>query len=374
MKKAAKAFLVSAAFLVCAPPCFSKELSVIIVDGLGRPVEGAEISIYWLNAKSEDDVKRVNLLSVVSRADGSVKGDYDEKSVPVGRSVWSEIHKQGYSGFSMDRVESKYELEKEFSTTDIEQIAGMSGEAQKNSLKELLAGTSNPSEKQGIEDFIFVHEKELRPALRSLVGDSVVGIKVIQRLTLIGEPEDLILILDNAPKPNESSPGNRWAYHVVTSLLDPSTEKEWSFLEKCAAGDYQDAWVDEGAIETMKLIAKPESAEILQGVLKKNKRQAYLIQMSLDYLKTNSVSLLDTNLNEAANKVAQAIKIGKWQKNENIRYNQDHDKALVDCVFISGRDLLVHTATFHRVEGVWKLRGVRETLQAFLAKPSDSDK
>ena len=34
-----------------------------------------------------------------------------------------------------------------------------------------------------------------------------------------------------------------------------------------------------------------------------------------------------------------------------------------------GYDLLIHTATFHRVEGVWKLRGVRETLQAYLATP-----
>ena len=41
------------------------------------------------------------------------------------------------------------------------------------------------------------------------------------------------------------------------------------------------------------------------------------------------------------------------------------NKALIPCEFIAGRDLLIHTATFHKVDGRWKLRGVRETMQAY---------
>ena len=67
--------------------------------------------------------------------------------------------------------------------------------------------------------------------------------------------------------------------------------------------------------------------------------------------------------------MAQAIKIGDWQENKKPRFNDNGDKALIDCEFIAGRDLLIHTATFHKVGDVWKLRGVRETMQALLASP-----
>ena len=70
----------------------------------------------------------------------------------------------------------------------------------------------------------------------------------------------------------------------------------------------------------------------------------------------------------AGKKVAQAIKIGQWQGNEPPQFNEKKDKALVACEFIAGRDLLIHTATFHMVDGRWRLRGVRETMQALLAR------
>jgi hypothetical protein len=46
--------------------------------------------------------------------------------------------------------------------------------------------------------------------------------------------------------------------------------------------------------------------------------------------------------------------------------------ALINCEFIAGSDLLVHTATFQNMNGIWKLRGVRETMQALLARQLDS--
>jgi hypothetical protein len=63
---------------------------------------------------------------------------------------------------------------------------------------------------------------------------------------------------------------------------------------------------------------------------------------------------------------SQALDIGEWEGNKAPRLNETGDKALVDLTFQSGQDYLVHTATFQRVDGVWVLRGVHETLQAFL--------
>jgi hypothetical protein len=69
----------------------------------------------------------------------------------------------------------------------------------------------------------------------------------------------------------------------------------------------------------------------------------------------------------------RSINSGKWQGNKPPRYNENKDKALVACEFIAGRDLLVHTATFHKVDGKWRLRSVRETMQALLARAPEAD-
>jgi hypothetical protein len=369
MKKTAKTFLILAAVLMFVLPCRPKEFSAMVVDGLGRPIEGVKFSINWLKEKSDGDVEQIDLLNAVSQTDGFVRGHYNEKTVPSGKTIWSQVEKDGYSGYSMDGIKSKYELQKEFSAADFDQIAKLSGEAQKNELREILAGRVLEANGKGIGEFVFFHDEELRPALRSLVADSNVGTQVMEQLAFIGDPDDLDLIVQNAPKPKKGLFDNRWAYEVVTSLFEPSTDKEWSFLEKCAAGDYHDFWVDAGAIKTLKLIASPKSSELLQKVLKRNPDRARSIQASLDYIKSSPAALADADLNEAGKKVAQAIKIGDWQGNKNIRYNKNGNKALVDCEFIAGRDLLIHTATFHKVAGVWKLRGVRETMQALLANP-----
>jgi hypothetical protein len=75
------------------------------------------------------------------------------------------------------------------------------------------------------------------------------------------------------------------------------------------------------------------------------------------------------------------IQIGDWEGNTKPYYNKEGDKALIDCEFwdvfesaesdseyIDRGDQLIYTATFHKVDGVWKLRGVRETSQALVAR------
>jgi hypothetical protein len=55
-------------------------------------------------------------------------------------------------------------------------------------------------------------------------------------------------------RPPESSIfGDRWRYAVATSLVSPDDEDEWSFLRRCALNEFNDRWVDAGAIQTLKL-------------------------------------------------------------------------------------------------------------------------
>jgi hypothetical protein len=68
----------------------------------------------------------------------------------------------------------------------------------------------------------------------------------------------------------------------------------------------------------------------------------------------------------AGKKVAEAIRIGNWEGNRQPLFNAKGDMALIDCAFMAGEDEVIHTATFHRQSGKWKLRGVRETYQAVI--------
>ena len=360
--------LILALFPVITTSLFAAEFSAKFVDGLGRPISEVSVSVYWLKSLPADKVDRVELLKLISGADGSVKGSYDEKSVPADEPVIKEVSKDGYKGYSTDNVQSEYVMARIFRAGDIDRIAKLSGAAQMNELKELLAGDIEHKEKSP-EDLAFFYDEQLRPALRALVQDAKVGIKASTVLAFIGEPDDLRLVVQHAPKPKRELFEDRWAYEVVTAIFEPSSETEWSFLETCAANEYDDLWVDAGAINTLKLIASPKSAEILKRVLTKNPDRKVSILSALNYIESHPPVLADKDLVEAGKKVAQVIKIGKWQGNKNPRYNEKGDKALIDCEFIEGRDLLIDTATFHKVGDFWKLRGLRETMQAFLAQP-----
>ena len=111
----------------------------------------------------------------------------------------------------------------------------------------------------------------------------------------------------------------------------------------------------------------------MEEIGQKNKDRADSVATAIKYIDAGPAPLSDEDVVVDGKMVPQAIKIGKWQENKPPQYNQEKDKALVACEFIAGRDLLVYTATFHKVDGKWRLRGVRETMQALLAREPGTD-
>lgn len=220
------------------------------------------------------------------------------------------------------------------------------------------------------DDCVFYYEGRLRPALRSLLGDQKVNGAIANILTLIGEPEDLQSIIQYPPEPQGGGVvfPNRWAYFVVCSLLDPTSEEDWSFLRKCAINEFKDRWVDQGAIQTLRLIASPRSQGILEEAMSLNPFRAKEIERAMTYIQSDPTPLMGPKLEELADRVAGGMKIGNWKGNGMPRYNESGQKALVDFTFQSGTeafmDTYIYTATFHKNGDVWKLKGVRETSQS----------
>jgi len=185
-------------------------------------------------------------------------------------------------------------------------------------------------------------------------------------LALIGDPEDLRLIIRLAPPPQPGPFSNRWAYGVAAALLEPATEEEWAFLRQCALNGFDDRWVDAGAIQTLKLIASPRSLGILNEALQQNTFREKSVVKGIAYVQSNPLPLRDENLNQLADRVANAIKFGRLEEGRRVRYNESEDKALVDWAYNTGEDRLTYTGTFHKVDGMWRLHGVRETLQEMI--------
>jgi hypothetical protein len=96
-----------------------------------------------------------------------------------------------------------------------------------------------------LRDTVFYHERRLRPSIRALLRDSKCAAGARETLALIGEPDDLELVVRPAPPPHPPLRfENRWAYGVVSALLEPRSESEWSFLRAAAQNQFGDRWAD----------------------------------------------------------------------------------------------------------------------------------
>ncbi len=246
---------------------------------------------------------------------------------------------------------------------DVLRIAQMHGFARQQALRELLLGL--PNDTAIVIDSLFRYERQLRPALLALLDDKSVGQFAAQVLTLIAERDDIRRIIAHPPPAGADGDDEDWIYAAVSSLIDPNVDQEWAFVRKCALGQYQDPWAQRGAIQTLKLTASARSREILQEIKRQTAEDADSLAEALAYLDSAPPDLAGPDLEALSARVAQAVKLGYWTWTGNSKpvYNEGNDKALVACSFVGNLDRYIYTATFHKIQGNWKLRAVRETEQ-----------
>jgi hypothetical protein len=218
---------------------------------------------------------------------------------------------------------------------------------------------------------IFYYEDKLRLSIRAFLRDPETRENARKVLAFIGDPNDLRLVLRQSPPAGKDPFSNRWAYDVASALLEPSTELEWAFLRACALNDYQDRWVDAGAIQTHKLIASPRSLRILQEAQQVNVDREKSLADAIGYIQSQPPALRGPNLEPLAGRVANLIRMGNWEVKKP-RYNECSDKALVDLMYSTPGDRFTYTGTFHRIDGMWRLRGLRQTFHAAIMRLPES--
>jgi hypothetical protein len=248
----------------------------------------------------------------------------------------------------------------------LQRIAALRGAAQVRELRELLLHF--PYEPEML-DTAFYYERQLRPVMRALLKDPKVGNQASAYLAFVGLPEDFVSAFETSRQSLYRDGDHDWAYDLVCSMLSPTSEVQWEFLRDAALDRFQSGWLEQGAIQSLRLIASARSRRILEEVQQHNPGRRELAAKAIRYVASSPRPLVDEDLARLAERVARAIEIGKWQGNGEPRYNESRDKALVECVFVAGLDRLRFTGTFHRVRNQWTLRGIRETAQEYLAPP-----
>lgn len=339
--------------------------SVQVNDGLGRPVPGVAVDVFLTQKTADGQERKVELGRAVSDTNGLAHGLYDKTAIPTNESFSVALSKDGYAGYVAGPKVS-YLLRRQFNASDLNRILQLPTDDQRRQLRELLAGVMDPAGPP-LNELIFAQENRARPALRWLLDDLQVGPQAGELLAFIGRPDDLGLLIKYAPEPNGEPAVNRWSYAVASAFLNPSTDREWLFLKRCACDNFGDHWVDLAAIRTLRLIASPRSLQILQDVRKLNSARTNQVDAAIAYINTRPAQLTGRDAAAAAEKLAQALDAGTWMGNEPPRFDDLRDAALVDCNFlVGGSQFLVFTATLHRDGPVWRVDGVRQTRQKLL--------
>ena len=339
--------------LMAASLAFGASFEATIVDGLGRPVADVNVQVSCGQRR----------LMLRSDANGKVEGE-DRDCAQFSRVCV----RRGEEESCRAGGQSRYVIKKEFPPEEIARVAKLDAPARREALRELLAGEIKDvdANRSRWRDLLILHCERLRPGLRELARDEHVAERARDWLALIGDAEDLRFIVQ-LPAITSDDPGfpDRWRYSIALALVDPKSEEEWTFLRKCADNEYDDRWVDAGAIQALKLIARPRSIEILEEARTRNPSRAALIGKAIEYAKSNPQPLADRNLVQLAERVAKIIQLGDWEGNSKPAFSEAGDRALIDFRFQTSEDSLVYTAAFQKIDGVWRFRGARETMQGF---------
>ncbi len=363
---------------ICLTTLSGEDVSTRIVDGLGRPLSDVVAEIKWSERRADFTTGReVKLVTLRSDENGVVRGSFEHPAVPGDGSITLELSKEGYVDvlpvlpfFPNDfeqvaRVgpfQPEYILKRVFRESDVTRIAALDEKERARELKELMAGVLKGG---SLARALFKLDHTFRPVLRDLVHDPAIQTEAIRLLAFLGLPEDLAWITEQMPTPKKKILDDLWASELVAAMLEPGTEREWSFLKKCASGDYDpddNSEIAGSAIQTLMLIASPRSQQILQELRPTDEELASFTSEAITYVKSKPGPLVDRNLVELSKRVVIALKSDmEWKGNTAPEFNKNRDKAMIDLNFESEQVKSTCTATFHEVSGLWKLRGVQMT-------------
>lgn len=347
----------------------ANDFSTRVIDGLGNPVAAVSVRLEVLCELPGGKVKAVTLAKFTTDAAGKAAGTY-----PGGKNCSKlppevELRKEGFAGYTDTQFKPEYVLLRQVQSKDLQRVVSLKGESQRVALRDVILGERNDERiAKELDDLLLNKTSQIHDALLSLATDEHAKQQASEFIAVLALPEDMAHILPTPPTPVASEAfDNRWIYSMVTGLIEPTTDSEWELLKRAASGDYDDLWVDAGAIQSLRLNASARSRSILQEIAVKNPDRKKMVDRAIVYIDAGAKPIADADLIQAGKKAAQSIGFSGWQSNDAPRYSENHEVALIDARFIIGRDLLVYTATLHHVGNEWRLRAIRETMQALLA-------
>ena len=314
------------------------DFSTRVVDGLGNPIAGVSVRLEVLCELPGGKVKSVTLAKFTTDAAGRVAGSY-----PGGKQCSElppdvELRKEGFSGYSDTQFKPEYVLLRQVRSKDLERVVSLKGESQRLALRDVILGERNDDmAAKELDELLLSKTSQIHDALLSLTTDEHAKKQASELVAMLALPDDMARILPTPPSSQDGDAfDNRWIYSLVTGLIEPTTESQWELLKRAASGDYDDLWVDAGAIQTLRLNASSRSRSILQEVAAKNADRRKMIDRAVAYIDAGAKPVAEADLIEAGKKAAHAIGFSGWQGNKAPRYSESRDVALIAATEGSG--------------------------------------
>jgi hypothetical protein len=215
-----------------------------------------------------------------------------------------------------------------------------------------------------LEYAVFRHERSLRPALRETRSDPKISRLAIALLGMIGEREDIRRLARALGRTKDSLTLEALSRTVATTIPDSASDDVWTVLRKAAGNAYNNGWADAQAIRTLKLLASPESAEILQEARERNPYRVEAIDEALGYIRSDPVAIVGNDLEHLAERVLRIAARGEWSGSKAPIFNEERDKALIEFEYTTEDCRWRCVATFHRQDKLWRLRSVSESMHS----------
>ena len=327
------------------------ELSGKVVDGLGRPLEGALIQFFCEDRYTNE---RMELPPFITDEKGFFLKTVDDKCV----CDTIMVSKDGFSLSGRDKSSKVFVLKKNIIDVEsyITKLLQLEGEEFTQGVRELL-GSSLPGIR--LHEALFPYQEHFVSTLRMLLHEPVFQQTAFRILCYFSYPEDIqqLLFMVNQEQ--------RCDEFLAGTLLSPSQKEEGLYLQQCLAGDTP-ILMHENTILALTIRGEKNTLELLTRHPEKTHR---FIRRAIRWLDLHPQGLQSFSDLEKSAEAASEILLfrendrGKLTiSKKNITTNHQNTKAIVPCIIYSGpQSGKGYDFVFHRIGGLWILKGIWNT-------------
>lgn len=333
-------------------PLHALEVSGRTVDGLGKPVEGVAVQFYC----HEGHESPLAVEQVITDRHGNFRSNIEQL-------CWFSVFRDGYLSYDFSQLPQGEIIMKK----DIENIEEL--------LLPLLS-QENHEVYQGLRELLRTFEKSPRsfayalfefqetflPSLRALLDEPEFSEDSVQILSYFSYPGDIRCILALARQKQG------YYFSLAGALTSPATEEEWNYLQQCILLSVDDRmrWHITQQAALALAVKGGDRARHILSLHPLHTAGSTQLHRSLQWIQSHPKGLQGQKELTRSVEEAAGIFLLKGEEAlfdiEKVRLDRTETRGLVSVsVYQSPREARGYDMVFHKIHGIWVLKGIWHT-------------